>query len=185
MTDPRLHAQLSRLIRDCERAHRAAFAATNGEDPEWPLWYADCLRQPLEQSLQTDFHRSQLVYCLMNADFEHTARAPGTDWADFVAAELIEHYAPSDTANADRLALYTSPGCPFCWSVTATIERLGLEVELRNIYANREFRNELVEARGRATVPGLRIEAPDGTVRWMPESADIMHYLEHTYGAAG
>jgi len=183
MTDPRLHAQLSQLIRNCERAHRAAFASTGGEDPEWPLWYTEYLRQPLEQALDTGFHKCQLIYGLMNADFEHTARAPDTEWAEFLAAELIEHYAPSTTATTDRLSLYTAGGCPFCWSVIGVIERLGLEVGMCDIYANRLQRDELLEARGRTTVPVLKIESPDGTVRWMPESADNIHYLEHTYGA--
>jgi glutaredoxin len=182
MADRPLQTRLSRLIRDCERAHRAAFADTGGEDPEWPLWYTDHLRQQLEQALDTEFHKCQLIYCLMNADFEHTARAADTDWADFLAAAFIEHFAPSATAAADRLALYISANCPFCWSVARVIDRLGLQVEMRDIYANRSYRAELVEARGRTTVPVLRIQSPDGAVRWMPESQDIIHYLEHMYG---
>jgi len=181
MTDPHLHAQLSRLIRDCEGAHRAAFAEANGKDPEWPLWYAEFLLQPLEKALDAEFHKSQLIYCLMNADFEHTARASDADWADFLASELIEHYAPSTTPAADRLALYTSGSCPFCWRVLRTIERLGLQVARHDVYADRARLDELLQARGRATVPVLRIQSPDGEVRWMPESADIIHYLEHTY----
>jgi len=181
MTDPQLHAQLSRLIRDCERDHRAAFASTDGKDPEWPLWYADHLLQPLEQALDTEFHKSQLIYALMNADFEHTARAPDADWADFLASELIEHYAPSSSPATDRLDLYTTGSCPFCWSVLRTIEQLGLQVERHDVYADRARLDELLQARGRATVPVLRIQSPDGEVRWMPESADIIHYLQHTY----
>jgi glutaredoxin len=181
MSDPQRHQQLSRLIRECEHAHRAAFPGAGGKDPDWPLWFAEYLQQPLEKALATEFHVSQLVYALMNADFEHTARAPDADWADFLAAELIEHYAPSTTATADHLALYTASGCPFCWSVARTIERLGLEVERHDVYADRARLDELLQARGRATVPVLRIQSPDGEVRWMPESADIIHYLEHTY----
>ena len=43
-------------------------------------------------------------------------------------------------------------------------------------------RDELIEVRGRATVPVLWIQSPERTVRWMPESCDIMQYLEKTYG---
>jgi len=182
MTNPRLHTRLSRLFRDCERAHHAAISSAGGQDPEWPLWYADYLLIPLQQALETEFHKSQLIYALMNADFEHTARATDTDWAEFFAAEFIEHFAPSDTATADKLALYTTGSCPFCWRVTRAIDRLGLEVEMRDVFAQPARRDELLEARGRASVPVLWIQAPDGTVRWMPESEDIIHYLEHTYG---
>jgi glutaredoxin len=182
MTDPQLHTRLSRLFRECEQAHLAAFSATGGEDPEWPLWFADYLQKPLQQALDTEFHKSQLIYSLMNADFEHTARAADTDRVDFFAAEFIEHFAPSDTATADKLALYTMASCPFCWRVTRAIDRLGLEVEIRDVYAQPAWRDELLEARGRASVPVLWIQSPDGSVRWMPESGDIVHYLEHMYG---
>jgi hypothetical protein len=32
-------------------------------------------------------------------------------------------------------------------------------------------------------VPVLRIEQPDGAVRWLPESADIVDYLEQRFAA--
>ena len=73
-------------------------------------------------------------------------------------------------------------GCPFCRRVTAAIARLGLDIELRDEGEQRELREELIEARGRATVPVLWIQSPDGEVHWMPESRDIIHYLEHMYG---
>ena len=58
------------------------------------------------------------------------------------------------------------------------MDRLGLDVELREIFDEPHYREQLVEARGRATVPVLRITSPDGEERWMPESRDIVHYLE-------
>ena len=109
-------------------------------------------------------------------------RTPDTDWADFYAAEFIEHYAASETAAEDRLALYFSATCPFCRLVMKTITRLGLDVEIRDVIADKNRRDELIDARGRATVPVLWIQSPDGTVRWMPESRDIIQYLESMYG---
>lgn len=182
MTHPQLHNRLADLFRHTAHAHQDAFRDTGGDDPEWPLWYADHLRRPLGEVLDTHFYKSQLIYCLMNADFEHTARAPETDWADFWASEFVEHFAPSDTAEADQLALYYFPTCPFCRRVMQAIDRLGLEVEMRNIIEDPARRDELIEARGRATVPVLWIRSPDGSVRWMPESRDIIRYLEHMYG---
>ncbi|MBW2222756.1 MAG: glutathione S-transferase N-terminal domain-containing protein [Deltaproteobacteria bacterium] len=64
------------------------------------------------------------------------------------------------------------------------IGELGLDVEMRNIYEDKTRREELREARGRTTVPVLRITSGDGQVRWMPESADIIRYLQVTYGRA-
>ena len=77
-----------------------------------------------------------------------------------------------------KLILYHFSGCPFCSMVRASIERLGVEVELRDIFEDEQYRHELVEARGRATVPVLRFNSPDGDERWMPESRDIVRYLE-------
>jgi glutaredoxin 2 len=51
-------------------------------------------------------------------------------------------------------------------------------VELLEIFDEPGYRDELVEARGRATVPVLRITAPDGEQRLMPESRDIVRYLK-------
>ena len=64
--------------------------------------------------------------------------------------------------------------------VRANIERLGLNVELRDIFEDASYRDELIEARGRATVPVLRITSPNGEERWVPESRDIVSYLEKT-----
>ncbi|MEM9861862.1 MAG: glutathione S-transferase N-terminal domain-containing protein [Myxococcota bacterium] len=45
-----------------------------------------------------------------------------------------------------------------------------------------EQRKARVEARGRATVPVLRIAKDEGEDEWMPESADIVRYLYAQYG---
>ena len=181
MSNELLQTELSQLFRDSAQAHHAAFTATGGADPEWPLWYADHLQTPLGEALGLDFYKSQLVYCLMNADFEHTARAAETDWADFYASEFIERYAPSEAPTEDKLALYFMATCPFCQRVMKTIASLGLDVEMRDVVANSHWRDELIQARGRATVPVLWIQSPDGEVRWMPESLDIIQYLERTF----
>ena len=159
-------------------AHQAAFASTDGADDEWPIWYAENLQKPLYDALETSFTKSQLVYCVMNADFEHAARAPESDWTEFYADQFIERYGPSPSPAQDKLVLYRSLTCPYCAFVTSAINRLGIDVELREIFEVPRYRDELVEARGRATVPVLRIISPGGQERWMPESRDIVRYLE-------
>jgi glutaredoxin 2 len=88
----------------------------------------------------------------------------------------------SETPAEDKLVLYHFNGCPFCSMVRANIQRLGADVELRDIFEDFESRDELIEARGRATVPVLRITSPNGEERWMPESRDIVSYLEKVVG---
>ncbi len=169
------------LLVEAGRAHHSAFAATDGADPDWSIWYADYLIEPFAQRLGMHFHKSQLIYCLMNADFEHQARSPDSNWPEYYADEIIERYAPSESPGEDKLALYHFNGCPFCAMVRSAIDRLGIDVELQDIFENPEYRDDLIEARGRATVPVLRITSPNGEERWMPESRDIVRYLETTF----
>lgn len=177
-----LRTNLVELFHEAGQAHHAAFAATDGADPEWPIWYADYLQEPFARRLDMTFGKSQLIYCLMNADFEHQARSPDSDWPEYYADQILERCKPSETPEQDKLALYHFNSCPFCRMVTDGIERLGVDVELRDIFENAQYRDELIEARDRATVPVLRITSPDGEERWMPESRDILRYLEKTAG---
>jgi glutaredoxin len=179
--DAEFRKQLAELMIETGKAHHRAFAATEGADPDWPIWYAEYLQQPLSKMLQTSFTKSQLIYCLMFADYEQTARAPKSSWPELFADHFIERFSRSATPNQDKLALYHFNGCPFCTYVTAAIARLGVDVELRDIFAEQTYRDELVSARDRATVPVLRITSPNGEERWMPESHDIVHFLETTY----
>jgi glutaredoxin len=76
------------------------------------------------------------------------------------------------------LSLYHFVGCSFCTLVRRDIDRLGLDVELRDIHESSARRRELVDATGRSTVPCLRIESAAGEVEWMHESRDISEYLK-------
>jgi len=172
------------LMAEVGSKHHEAFLATDGEDPEWPIWYADYLREPLGRLLKTEFTRSRLIYCVMNAEFEREARAPEAEWPPYYAAHFMERFAPAETPAKDKLALYYFPGCPFCRLVERAIDRLGIEVELRDIHADPKHRDDLIAARERSTVPVLRITAEGGSERWMPESRDIVRYLETMYAKA-
>ncbi len=170
------------LMRAADAAHDEAFQSTKGEDTDWPIWYSEYLIKPMSGLFEMDFTRSQLVYCLMDAEFERLAIAPNDDWPRFYAEHFVERYASTETAKQDKLALYLTPRCPFCSTVTRAIAGLAIDVELRDIAANSKHHEDLVNVRHRATVPVLRITGPDGSSRWMPESSDIVQYLEKTYG---
>lgn len=177
-----LRQQIASLLRDAEPVHQAELASSNGIDPEWPLWYANHLVERFRPLLGEDLTRCQLVSCLMAADAEHHAMGQGKPWPEFYAAHLIDRLGPAEQEPGDRLALYQFDTCPFCRRVRAAIERLGVNIELRDIHDEPRYRQELIAARGRATVPVLRVTTPDGHDRWMPESRDIVRYLERTYG---
>ncbi|MBL4633957.1 MAG: glutaredoxin [Kofleriaceae bacterium] len=76
------------------------------------------------------------------------------------------------------LSLYYYPSCGFCGMVRQAAERAGVEMELRDIHTDQQHMKDLLDARGRRTVPVLRIDKGDGDVQWMPESREIMAYLQ-------
>ena len=179
--DTAFRDDVAALLLETGHAHHKAFEATNGADPDWPIWYAGYARDKFAERFGLDFTKSQLIYCLMKADMEHQARSPDSDWPLFYASELVEHCSPSESPTEDKLALYYFDGCPFCDMVRGAIDRLGIDVDLRDIFEDPKHRDELIEARGRATVPVLRISSPGGEDRWMPESRDVLSYLQKTY----
>ncbi len=181
MTNTDLQNSVTSLMSDAGAAHHQAFLATDGDDPEWPMWYSEHLYEPLSELLDTPFTRSQLIYCLMNAEFEREARDPAADWTRYYTDHFIERFASTVTPDEDKLALYHLPTCPFCIHVRKAIDRLGLDVELRDVGGDGQHRDDLIAERDRATVPVLRITSPDGSERWMPESRDIVQYLKKTY----
>jgi glutaredoxin len=85
-------------------------------------------------------------------------------------------------AQVEGLSLYTYRGCPFCSRVERAIHQLGIEVELRDTLSDANHSDMLLAATGRGTVPVLRIEEEGGEERWMPESADIIAYLQERFG---
>jgi glutaredoxin 2 len=80
-----------------------------------------------------------------------------------------------------NLSLYHFDGCPYCQRVRDAIGRLGIQIELRDIHKSSDRLAELRAATGKQTVPVLRIEEDGGKVRWMPESLDIVAYLEQQF----
>ncbi len=75
--------------------------------------------------------------------------------------------------------LYHKLACPFCYLVRHAIDELGLDIEMRDIVENPNFRTELVAGGGMQQVPCLRILDPDGGTEWLYESRDIIEYLSY------
>ncbi len=164
---------LTKLFEETGKAHHQAFLATDGADPDWAIWYADYVFEPIGKLIDEDHTRTELTVAFVAAEAEHQARAPHEPWPQFYAEFFCERYV---CEAEESLALYYTPTCPYCVRVLRVIDELGVEVELRDVWADRRYRAELVEARGRATVPVLRCTSANRD-RWMPESADIVRYL--------
>ena len=65
MMETDLAGQLEGLFHEVGEAHHQAYIETDGADPEWPLWYADYLRERLSALLDASFTKSDLVHMLV------------------------------------------------------------------------------------------------------------------------
>lgn len=85
----------------------------------------------------------------------------------------------TELLNVTMIELYRLPGCPFCAKVESKLDELGVEYETHDVPASRSKRTTVQELSGQTGVPVLVDEAHG--VSGMPESADIVDYLEQTY----
>ena len=86
-------AQLEALGQEVGHQHHEAFLEVDGADPEWPLWYADRLKDRLSTLLGTDLIRSELVYLLIHLGKEQQHEAPDMAWSRFYAEYFAKEYA--------------------------------------------------------------------------------------------
>lgn len=77
----------------------------------------------------------------------------------------------------DKPELYVRNYCGYCYKVMHTVKTLGLEVELKNIWADESASAVLNEATGGNGVPVLRYQDENGNDIWLPESDHIIDYL--------
>jgi glutaredoxin 3 len=79
------------------------------------------------------------------------------------------------------LELYELPGCPYCAKVKQKLDELDLEYESHLVPSSHSKRDEVKRVSGQTGVPVL-VDA-DHDIEGMPESDDIVEYLEETYGS--
>jgi glutathione S-transferase len=77
------------------------------------------------------------------------------------------------------ITVYRLQACPFCERVVRTLEELGLDYRSRFVEARHSRRDVVKRLTGARTVPAL---VDDDTGVTMSESANIVAYLEETYG---
>jgi hypothetical protein len=87
-----LSGQLEVLFHEVGEAHHQAYIETDGADPEWPLWYADYLRERLGDLHDASFTKSELVHLLVLLANEQPLRALGANWARYYARFFIGLY---------------------------------------------------------------------------------------------
>ena len=80
------------------------------------------------------------------------------------------------------ITLYRLQACPFCERVVRKLEEYGLEYRSRFVEPMHSDRDVVKRASGARTVPVIVDETTGVT---MSESANIVEYLEATYGDSG
>ncbi|MFP4175488.1 MAG: glutathione S-transferase N-terminal domain-containing protein [Halobacteriales archaeon] len=78
------------------------------------------------------------------------------------------------------IKLYELDGCPYCMKVRRKLDELDLDYESVKVPSSHGRRDEVEEVSGQTGVPVL-VDEEHG-VDGMPESDDIVRYLEETYG---
>ena len=80
------------------------------------------------------------------------------------------------------ITLYRLQACPFCERVVRVLDEYDLDYRSRFIEPMHSDRNVVQRVTGKRTVPAIVDESTGVT---MSESANIVEYLERTYGPDG
>jgi hypothetical protein len=94
MADSELIGKVEALLREVAAAHHRAFAEVDGDEPEWPLWYAERLQPQLSALLGRDLTRSGLTYWLVRVEKARLREGPLLEWPAYYAQDLLA--APDD-----------------------------------------------------------------------------------------
>ncbi len=92
MVEDGLIERLRILFQNTVNQHHVAYQSTQGEDTEWPLWYANFLLADLGKELNATFTKSELVYLLVLAERQRQIEAPGSEWTIYYARFFAERY---------------------------------------------------------------------------------------------
>ena len=96
---------------------------------------------------------------------------------------MSESAAPPRPTHSDAdVTLYRLQACPFCERVVRKLDELGIEYHSRFVEPLHSERDAVQRVVGARTVPAI---VDDETGVAMAESANIVEYLDATYGAGG
>lgn len=86
------------------------------------------------------------------------------------------------TGDDPEITLYRLQACPYCERVVRVLQELDVGYESRFVEPMHSDRNAVKRISGKRTVPAI---IDDNTGVTMSESANIVEYLEKTYGEGG
>jgi hypothetical protein len=87
--------KLAVMLHQTSEDHHVAYAATDGVDPDWSIWYAvHLLELGVEKLLDAKLLKSDLIFLLVGCDKNISLEAPGAHWERWYAARLVDRYLP-------------------------------------------------------------------------------------------
>ncbi len=92
-----LETQLAQLFMQTGKDHHLAFIETDGEDPDWPQWYAEYLEHRLPELLESfELSRPLIAQALIEVDQFHRESSNG-EWPQAYAQFFINRFgSPAD-----------------------------------------------------------------------------------------
>src|SRR6266700_1665341 len=87
-----IRSTLIALLRETGSAHHHAYLASDGADPDWPIWYTGYVQSRLNQLLGSALTRSELIYLLVMVEKERAAQTPAAPWPDYYADFFLQRY---------------------------------------------------------------------------------------------
>jgi glutathione S-transferase len=85
----------------------------------------------------------------------------------------------SQRTDREPITFYRLQACPYCERVTRTLDEYDLDYRSRFVEPMHSDRNVVKRISGKRTVPAI---VDENTGVTMSESANIVEYLENTYG---
>ncbi|QIB72998.1 glutaredoxin [Halogeometricum borinquense] len=83
------------------------------------------------------------------------------------------------TGDTPAITVYRLQACPYCERVIRVLQELDVPYQSRFVEPMHSDRNVVKRISGKRTVPAI---VDDETGVTMSESANIVEYLQHTYG---
>jgi hypothetical protein len=81
---------LKNLLQETGEAHHQAYIETDGEDPEWPLWYAGFLKEKVNRLLNKTYTETEIVHYLLMAEENRSIENTDAHWTDYYARFMVE-----------------------------------------------------------------------------------------------
>jgi hypothetical protein len=88
-----LKETIAALLHQTAEDHHVAYKATDGADPDWPIWYAGhLLENGFDKLLNAKLLKSDVIYLLVLADKQQVSEAPGAHWENYYADFFVKRY---------------------------------------------------------------------------------------------